>query len=101
MRALLIAVVLVALAGCATLGITYSGGDGSSFEQAVVIKTSLGTENGIGAERAWIHKHYPGAQMSMQSLRSHEGKPYDVISIVMPDGSSRDVYFDITDFFGK
>jgi hypothetical protein len=101
MRTLLLAAGFIALAGCATLGISYSGGDGSSFEQAVVIKTGLGTESGIAAEKSWIRKHYPGAQITGQMLKNPDEKVYDVISIRTADGSSRDVYFDITSFFGR
>jgi hypothetical protein len=29
------------------------------------------------------------------------GRDYDVINFIMPDGSKHTIYFDITDFFGK
>jgi len=101
MKTLLLAIALIALAGCAAFGPTYSGGDGSSYEQAVIIKTIYGEESGINAENSWIHKHYRGAKVKMQALKNPNGKAYDVISIVLPDGSTKDVYFDITDFIGK
>jgi len=101
MKHLLIAVALLTLLGCATLGITYSGGDGSSFEQAVVITGAYDTDRGIGAENAWIRKTYPRSQKVKQALKGSDGKAYDIITIVTADGDTRDVYFDITAFFGK
>jgi hypothetical protein len=30
----------------------------------------------------------------------HEGKAYDKLEIVLPDGKQKEVFFDITSFFG-
>jgi len=81
-------------------GIHFAGGDGSSVEKAVVI---LGATESTGtrAEYLWLDSHYPGWQSHDQSLLNQGHRVYDVMSFTMPDGSRHNVYFDITDYFGK
>ncbi len=74
--------------------------DGSSYEKAVVIQEKS-EMTGVDAEYAWLRKYYPGYKFNGQSLNSHEKKSYDIISIVTADGEKKDVYFDISNFFGK
>jgi len=74
--------------------------DGSSFDKAIFIKeTSEGS--GVNAEYAWIRDKYPGSKVNGQALRTHNNKPYDVIHITTADGANTDVYFDISNFYGK
>lgn len=81
-------------------GITYSGGDGSSFDKAVIILGADDTDVGIAAERTWITQNHPGFQKIGQSLQGDKGRKFDVIEI--GNGTStKYVYFDISDFFGK
>lgn len=55
---------------------------------------------GIAAEREWLDRHYPGAQITGQSLLV--GPPFmDLITISLPSGEEREVYFDISSYFGK
>ena len=51
--------------------------------------------------RGWLAKHFPGYKMKKQGLTSRDGHSYDVLHFTMPDGKAHEVYFDITDFFGK
>jgi len=80
--------------------ISYEGGDGSSFEKAVIIKGAT-EETGVHEEYEWVAKHYPDYKRRKQSLSSQNGKRYDVLGITTKDGKDLDVYFDISDFFGK
>ena len=74
--------------------------DGSSFEKAIFIKeTSEGA--GVDAEYAWIRDKYPGSKVNGQALVNHHDKPYDIIHITTSDGTNTDVYFDISNFYGK
>lgn len=77
-----------------------SGGDGSSYAQAVVIEEKS-ESTGVTAEYAWLKKHYPGYRMKSQSLNFHKNKPYDILSIVPAEGEEKEVYFDISNFYGK
>jgi hypothetical protein len=80
---------------------TFSGGDGSSIQQAVIISQTAGEDTGVRAEYVWLHEHYPGYRLQLQSLKSEGHKAYDVMMIRMADGKSLTIFFDITAFFGK
>jgi len=74
--------------------------DGSSYDKAIFI-TETSEGKGIDAEYAWIRAQYPGSKVNGQSLNNYHSKPYDVIHITTSDGTAKDVYFDISNFFGK
>jgi len=77
-----------------------------------VVKVNAYTpELGIRAERDWIRLRYPGSKEINQSLISldmSEGSDendqnqiyFDVIRVILEDGRRKEVYFDITSFFG-
>ena len=74
--------------------------DGSGYEKAIIIdKTN--ESDGVAAEYKWLREHYPGYTMIRQSLQNKDNKPYDVLSIKTKDGENKDIYFDISNFFGK
>ena len=77
-----------------------SGNDGSSYEKAIVIEEKS-EGPGVNAEYDWLRKHYPGYKFKKQSLNFHEKKYYDILSIVTGEGEKKDIYFDISNFFGK
>jgi hypothetical protein len=74
--------------------------DGSSFEKAIYITESHETP-GIHAEYAWIREKYPNYKLKGQSLSTYKNKPYDIIHITTADGKDMDIYFDISNFYGK
>ena len=80
--------------------ITYTGGDGSSLEKAVVIKGGT-EETGVHAEYEYLDKHFPGYKRGGQSLQHVSGKAYDVLEFTTANGKPKTIYFDISDFFGK
>jgi len=100
-KTLLFTLVGVMLVGCRTAPLSYSRGDGSSREQAVIIRGARDTEAGIAAENAWIHHRHAGADKTRQDLESVGRRHYDVIPFTVSDGQTKSVCFDITDFFGK
>ena len=81
--------------------LVFEGGDGTSIEQAVLIKNASGEEEGVGAESKWIRKVHPGWAKGNQALQNDQGKYYDRIEYTTPKGETKVVYFDITEFFGK
>jgi hypothetical protein len=104
MKAFFTILLVVLLVGCEALktgGVTFSGGDGSSFEQAVIISGASGESSGIRAEHVWLREHYPGCKLTFQSLRGASGRAYDKMDIVTIDGQPQSIYFDITSFFGR
>lgn len=74
--------------------------DGLSYESAVVIqeKTEM---KGIKTEYAWLAEHYPGYKLISQSLSTYGDKPYDIITIKTKKGEKKQIYFDISKFYGK
>lgn len=80
--------------------LSYAGGDGTSVEKAVVILGAMGSMDGVPAEYAWIQRNLPGAKIESQSIEPGE-KTYDLFKVTLPNGETRDVYFDISSFFGK
>jgi hypothetical protein len=103
MRILLFSVVslfIFALCGAAQAEIAYRGGDGSDMAHAVVIVGAPNEFVGVAAENAWVTRRHRGWRKDAQALLSNNGRWYDVISYKTEKGS-RDVWFDITDFYGK
>lgn len=91
--------------------------DGLSFATAVKLEAETQAK-GVAAQHAWIEKNLPGSHTAptppppkvnadeevitfAQELVQHDGKLYSIIHLEMPDGKLRDVYFDITGYFGK
>jgi len=88
--------------------------DGLSFETAVALEAKTQVE-GVAAQQAWIEKNLPGARPAPppkvnsdeeivsfgQEAIQHNGRLYSVVHLQMQDGKLRDVYFDITGYFGK
>jgi len=101
----------LALAGIAHSQISYTGGDGSSFEQAVVILGAVNEFDGVDAEYQWLAQKFGPENenwSSSQGLFQSGDKLYDILTLTfLKDvtdhkvGESADFYFDITDFFGK
>jgi hypothetical protein len=77
-----------------------TGGDGSSFEKAVIIN-ELHEKEGIEAENTWLKAHYPYCTNNGQTLENNGKKPYDILTITTRDNKTISVYFDISKFYGK
>jgi hypothetical protein len=103
MRNLISALLLIAaLAGCQAVPlVAFGGGDGSTMETAVVIETTQKSSAGVQAEYAWLGRHYPGYRRISQALLHDGGKSYDLFELEAPGGQRRNVYFDISAFFGR
>jgi hypothetical protein len=69
------------------------GRDGSSPEKAIIVDS-------IAEEYTWVRENCPGFAPSMQALVHHNGKPFDVLTLRAATGAERQVYFDISSFFG-
>jgi hypothetical protein len=82
----------------------FGGGNGDSFETAVVINAD-NSFIGVEAEYAYIanrcgepHKEW---KLQSQGVREHEGKAYDVLTIALSSGETTTFYFDIAKFFTR
>ena len=74
--------------------------DGSSQERAVVIHEN-DTPRGIAAENRWITQNMPGYRKVGQALVQGQNGIYDRISVVGPNGERKEVFFEISEFFGR
>jgi hypothetical protein len=104
MKAAFAIFLVVFLLGCEahkTDPFKFTGGDGSSSGQAIIISGASDEMSGIQAEHVWLSKHYPGWKLSLQSSPSTNGHIYDKMDIVAGDGVSHSIYFDISSFYGK
>jgi len=81
-------------------GVTYAGGDGSGYAEAVIIQAP-NEDAGVKAEYDWLAQRYPGYKRGQQSSIEHDGKMYDLLEITTAKGEKKAVYFDITSFYGK
>ena len=81
--------------------ISFAGGDGSSCEQAVVIKKAANQFEGVSAEKAWIAWKYPGAKSKGQAVSGGKNKTFESFELQTAAGESKTVCFDITGFFGQ
>lgn len=85
--------------------ITYEGGVGESFEDAIIIKGQKNNLNAVSWEHEYLHDKYTKNnikwQVAKQCLRHQGEKAYDVLEVVFPVGERRCFYFDITENFGK
>ncbi len=86
--------------------ITLTGGDGSSVENAIIIKGAKNSSEGIRAEYQYIENIYGQRNKEWkfvsQSLLHDKGKSYDKLSIKVVETKKKiDFFFNITSFFGK
>jgi hypothetical protein len=86
-------------------GIAFEGGEGESPETAVIIKGAQNIIVGTAAEYYYLETKY-GRQnvkweLLSQNLLHRQGRHFDLLRLRFVDGSPKEVYFDITEFFGK
>jgi ABC-type glycerol-3-phosphate transport system substrate-binding protein len=73
---------------------------GTSLENAIVIKLEKEAA-GVEEEYKWLSQNYPGYATIRKSRASRAKKHYDIITIRTKEGQEKDIYFDITNFYGK
>jgi hypothetical protein len=87
----------------AATNITFSGGSGDSYEDAIVINGALKQSEGVEAEYQYISKIHgtkdKGWKIDGQTMYREEKKVLDVVEIsLIPSGEKRIYYFDVTGF---
>lgn len=81
--------------------IMFSGGDGSSMDQAIVIESAEGEIDWDEAEYSLIGNLFPGFKLKSKGIVKKGGKQYDHLLGVKADGTKAEFYFDITLFADK
>lgn len=94
------ALALSLIASFAEAGIRFKTVSGPDGNKAILIEGAANEEEGDMAEYAYLAKAFRGWTQRGQALKVKEGRKYDVQTIIK-DGASKEIYFDITDFFGK
>ncbi len=100
---------LILLAGCSSSknasggkDVNPSNSDGMAQKRMPIHINETNEMTGVDAEYAWLKKNYPGYSSEGQALvMDKAGHPFDIIHIKTADGQKKDVYFDISKFFGK
>jgi len=88
-------------------GISYSGGDGESFHEAIKINGARDKTTGVAAEYSYISTKYgargTGWFLVGQTVIREKNKIVDVVEIQLGNNPSdrRIFYFDVSDFLGK
>lgn len=75
------------------------GYEGTSAETAMVVQ-AMNESEGVSLEYAWVDTHLPFSTYLNQSLIFEGGRTYDVLLIDPLFGDEREVWFDITDWYG-
>jgi len=75
--------------------VTYSGGDGLSFDDAIII-VGANVVSGPRAEHDYIQGRFPGYEFHRQCLKEHKGRKYDLLEFTTAAGESKAMYFDIS-----
>jgi hypothetical protein len=84
------------------LDVSYEGGDGSSVEQAVLIRNAANEGIGIKCEYLWVIKHYPSFHFENEDYLHVNNRVYGTIEgNLQGDAAKRVFYFDATDYIGK
>jgi hypothetical protein len=78
--------------------VRYAGGDGSSFEQAVILVGAT-LMSGPRAEHDFVNRNYVGYEFLRQSLKERNGRAYDTLEFMTAEGEIKIFYFDISGYF--
>ena len=85
--------------------ITFSNNNGESIDDAIIILNAQTDSEGLDAEYYYLEKRFGKRgtdwNLDQQSLVNEDGANYDAMDITLSDGRTLNVYFDITNFFGK
>lgn len=74
--------------------------DGSALDHAVVLTGRSDVVN-VSAEYEWIRRYEPTAKVARQALIVKGKRAFDELDLVLPDGTTKSYYFDITKGFSR
>ena len=85
-------------------GIIFAGGSGDSREDPIVIKNAANHQAGVQAKYLYLQKRFGERdihwKLFMHALLKGE-KRVDWLVIRLIDGTTKSIYFDVSEFFGK
>ena len=74
---------------------------GSTIETAIILPNIADEFHGVAAEHRYIARHFPTWHIENQALVEQNGRHYDRIGMIKPDGEHTALFFDITAWFAK
>ena len=81
--------------------ISYKGGNGTTKQDATIILGASSEPEGIDAEYDYLESKYGEFELLSQEFIGEADRQYDLLRIQLPDGTEKEVFFDLTDFYGK
>ncbi len=84
----------------------YSSGSGRSIDDAIIINTTNHSV-GVRAEYEYVSRHHGRRQVDWTLERQEltdemeNGRRYDILKVRLKSGEVKEIYFDITQFFGR
>lgn len=81
--------------------IQYKGSIGSSEQEAVIILGAESELEGVNAEYEYIQRLHTEFELDSQTFLEKENKKYDILTVKLPGGAKKNIWFDITDFYGR
>lgn len=81
--------------------ITYSGGTGKGYEDAVIIRGAGCMRQAVAAERRWLDEHYPGYTVvgggrDVDPVGLPTTRVFSTLRVALPDGATVVVIFDVS-----
>ena len=80
--------------------ISYKGGNGTTKQDAIVVLVTNETE-GVDAEYDYLDNKYGEYELVSQEFIGEADRQYDLLKIKLVDGTKKEVWFDITEFYGR
>lgn len=74
--------------------------DGLSYEKAVILNEN-NSHKGVSAEYKWLKQNYSGYSILDEKISFFDNKPYDIFTIKTKEGEEKNIYFNISAFFGS
>lgn len=81
--------------------IQIKGGNGSSKEQAIIILGANNEREGVDVEYNYIERKVGYFEIESQVFLDEGDKKYDCMYVVGPVGNREELWFEITDFYGR
>ena len=81
--------------------ISYKGGNGFTQQEAIIILGAINESEGVDAEYDYLDSKYGEYELVSQVFIGDANKQYDFLRIRLPDDTEKELWFDITDFYGK
>jgi len=74
--------------------------DGLSYENAVIINVT-NSHKGVTVEYKWLKQNYSGYSILDEKISFFDNKPFDIFTIKTREGEEKNIYFNISAFFGS